>query len=220
MSSRSFAIDPKIEDYVDSVNRPEPEVLARLRAETAAMPNAQMQIGAAQGQFMAMLASLMGAKRYLEIGVFTGYSSTVIAMALPKDGHVVACDLSEEYTSVARKYWQEAGVADKIDLRLGPAQETLDELISGGQTEAFDLAFIDADKVNIGVYLERCLKLIRKNGLILVDNVLWSGRVLDPAPDDADGLLLKTFNPSLRDRSDIDVLMLPIADGITMIRKK
>ncbi len=184
------------------------------------MPRAQMQIGAAQGQFMAMLAKLIGAKRYLEIGVFTGYSSTVVAMALPADGQVVACDVSEEFTSVARRYWKEAGLDSKIDLRLAPAQDTLDELISSGQSGSFDMAFIDADKINVVAYLERCMKLVRKNGLILIDNVLWSGRVADPAASDEDTMVLKAFNPTLRERSDIDVLMLPIADGITVIRKR
>lgn len=220
MSSRSFAVDPKIEDYVDAVNAPEPELLGRLRKETSEMPRAQMQIGAAQGQFMAMLAKLIGAKRYLEIGVFTGYSSTVVAMALPADGQVVACDVSEEFTSVARRYWKEAGLDSKIDLRLAPAQDTLDELISSGQSGSFDMAFIDADKINVVAYLERCMKLVRKNGLILIDNVLWSGRVADPAASDEDTMVLKAFNPTLRERSDIDVLMLPIADGITVIRKR
>lgn len=184
------------------------------------MPRAGMQIGASQGQFLAMLAKLIGAKRYLEIGVFTGYSSTVVAMALPDDGQVVACDVSEEFTSVARRYWKEGGLDKKIDLRLAPAVETLDGLIEDGQSDSFDMAFIDADKVNVVPYLERCMKLVRKNGLILIDNVLWSGRVIDPAATDDDSLVLKSFNPSLRDRSDLEVLMLPIADGITMIRKR
>ena len=220
MSSRSFAVDPKIEDYVDSVNLPEPELLGRLRRETAAMPEAGMQIGVGQGQFMAMLAKLMGAKRYLELGVFTGYSSLVMASAIPEDGRIVALDVSEAFTSVARKYWKEAGLDHKIDLRIAPALESLDAMIAHGESDTFDIAFIDADKVNIVPYFDRCMKLVRRGGVILIDNVLWSGRVTDPAVTDEMTMALKSFNPSLRERNDIDVLMLPIADGITMARKK
>jgi predicted O-methyltransferase YrrM len=220
MSSRSFAVDPKVEEYVDSVNPVESALLGRLREETSKNPQAQMQIGAAQGQFMAMLAKLMGAKRYLELGVFTGYSSLVMATAMPEDGRVVALDISEEFTSVARRYWKEAGVDHKIDLRLAPALESLEKLIADGQSGTFDIAFIDADKVNLPAYFEACLKLVRAGGVILIDNVLWSGRILTANPEDEVNVALRSFNPTLKDRSDIEVLMLPIADGITMVRKR
>ena len=184
------------------------------------MPEAGMQIGVGQGQFMAMLAKLMGAKRYLELGVFTGYSSLVMASAIPEDGRIVALDVSEAFTSVARKYWKEAGLDHKIDLRIAPALESLDAMIAHGESDTFDIAFIDADKVNIVPYFDRCMKLVRRGGVILIDNVLWSGRVTDPAVTDEMTMALKSFNPSLRERNDIDVLMLPIADGITMARKR
>src|SRR2546423_9569056 len=160
MSARSFAVDPKVEEYVDSVNPVESELLGRLRAETAKNPQAQMQIGAGQGQFMAMLAKLIGAKKYLELGVFTGYSSLVMATAMPDDGRIVALDVSEEFTSVARKYWKEAGVDHKIDLPLAPAVESLDALLADGQAGTLDMAFIDADKVNLFAHLETCLPLV------------------------------------------------------------
>lgn len=219
MSSRSFAVDSKIEQYVESVNPYDSPLLQQLRDLTQAMPQASMQIGASQGQFMAMLAKLIGAKRYLEIGVFTGYSSLVMAEALPDDGQVVGCDLSEEFTSIARKYWKEAGVEHKIDLRLGPASETLDKLIAEGQAERFDMAFVDADKQSIPSYLVRCMKLVRSNGLILIDNVLRGGKILDEEPD-IETKVLQEFNEGLRKRTDIDVLMLAVFDGLTLIRKK
>jgi len=220
MSSRSFAVDPKIEDYVDSVNPKEPEILSRLRAETGSNPQAQMQIGANQGLFLAMLAKLIGAKRYLELGVFTGYSSLAMALAMPEDGRIVGLDVSEEFTSVARRYWKEAGVDHKIDLRLAPAVDSLNALVAEGQAGKFDMAFIDADKVNLPTYFERCLELVRKNGLILIDNVLWSGRILTDNPEDPVNVALRDFNPTLQSRNDIDVMMLPLFDGLTMIRKK
>ena len=220
MSSRSFAVDPQIEDYVDSVNPAETDALARLRAETQAMPNAQMQIGASQGQFLAMLAKLMGAKRYLEIGVFTGYSSLLMAGALPEDGKIIALDVSEEYTSVAKRHWKGAGLDHKIDLRIGPALDSLDRMIASGEENTFDIAFIDADKVNNNAYLERCLKLVRPNGLILIDNVLRGGKVLDPAADDAETTAVTVMNPTLKNDPRIEVLMLPLFDGLTMIRRR
>ena len=219
MSSRSFAVDSKIEQYVESVNPYDSPLLQQLRDLTQAMPQASMQIGASQGQFMAMLAKLIGAKRYLEIGVFTGYSSLVMAEALPADGKVVGCDVSEEFTSIARKYWKEAGVENKIDLHLGPASDTLDKLIADGQSGTFDMAFVDADKQSIPGYLVRCMKLVRSNGLILIDNVLRGGKILDEKPD-IETKVLQEFNESLRSRTDIDVLMLAVFDGLTLIRKK
>ena len=218
MSSRSFAVDPAIDAYIESLIPSETPLQSRLRELTQAMPEARMQIGPAQGQFMAMLAKLVNVKRYLEIGVFTGYSSLVMAAAMPEDGRVVACDVSEEYTSIAREYWKEAGVEHKIDLRLAPALETLDGLIAGGQGGSFDIAFIDADKENIPAYFERCLRLVRKNGLIMIDNVLWSGRILEENPESNDTRVLKEFNQRVFDDGRVEALMLPIADGLTMAR--
>jgi len=220
MSSRSFAVDTKVEEYADSVNPHETALLNQLRDLTQAMPQASMQIGSSQGQFMAMLAKLIGAKRYLEIGVFTGYSSLVMAQALPADGKVVACDVSEEFTNVARKYWKEAGVDNKIDLHIAPALDTLDKLIADDQSDTFEIAFVDADKQSIPAYLERCLKLVRPNGLILIDNTLRGGKVLRDAGDDLETKTLQDFNAGLQKRSDIECLMLPIFDGLTLIRRK
>lgn len=220
MSRRSFALDAEIEDYVESVSPAEPTILTRLREETGQMPNCQMQIGASQGQFMAFLAKLIGAKRYLEIGVFTGYSSLVMAQALPPDGEVVALDVSEEYTATARRYWQEAGMANKIGLRIAPALETLDDLIREGQAGKFDMAFIDADKENIPAYFDRCLELVRQNGLILVDNVLRDGRVLKDAGDDNDTRIVQDFNRNVVNDLRVEALLMPLADGITLARKR
>jgi predicted O-methyltransferase YrrM len=168
-----IVMDEHLHAYMLGTVREHP-LLRELREETAAMPNAQMQIGPEQGAFMALLMRAIAARRYLEIGVFTGYSSLAAALALPPDGHVTACDVSEEYTSVARRYWERAGVAAKVDLRLAPAVETLDALLASGAAETYDLAFIDADKEGYDAYYERCLQLVRVNGLILLDNMLWS----------------------------------------------
>lgn len=219
MSSRSFAVDDRIEDYVESINPYESSLEQKLRDLTQAMPQASMQIGASQGQFMAMLAKITGAKRYLEIGVFTGYSSLVMAQALPEDGQVVGCDISEEFTNIARQYWKEVGVEDKIELHIGPANQTLDTLISNGQSGTFDMAFIDADKQSNPIYLAKCLQLLRSNGLLLIDNVLRGGKVLDPTPD-VEMQSQIDFNASLRKRTDCEVVTLPIFDGLTMVRKK
>ena len=219
MSSRSFAVDDKIEDYVESINPYESDIEQRLRDLTQQMPQATMQIGASQGQFMAMLAKVMNAKRYLEIGVFTGYSSLVMAQALPEDGQVVGCDISEDFTNIAKQYWKEAGVEHKIDLRIGPASESLDKLIAEGQEGKFDIAFIDADKQSNPAYIKRCLRLVRQNGLILIDNILRNGKVLDREPD-VEIQSQIDFNESLRKRDDIDVVSLPIFDGLTLVRKK
>jgi caffeoyl-CoA O-methyltransferase len=186
---------------------------ARLRAETAAHPRAIMQITPEQGQFMQLLLRLTGARRTLEIGVFTGYSALITALALPADGQVVACDISDEWTSLGRPYWQEAGVAHKIDLRLAPALETLNTL-----TGPFDFAFIDADKVNYDAYYERCLELVRPGGLILIDNTLWHGDVINPAKQDADTLAIRALNKKLQADPRIDLSLLPLGDGLTVCR--
>jgi caffeoyl-CoA O-methyltransferase len=179
MSKQTLGLSDRLYDYLCSASLREPDILVRLRRETAKFPLSQMQIAPEQGQFMALLVQLMGASKLLEIGTFTGYSALSLALVLPPDGKIVACDTSEEYTAVARRYWQEAGVADKVDLRLAPALETLDELLGSGQAETFDFAFIDADKGNYDNYYERSLQLLRPGGLVAIDNVLWSGRVAD-----------------------------------------
>jgi len=195
-------------------------VLAGLREETAKLPQAVMQIGADQGQFMALLAKLTGARRCLEVGVFTGYSSLSVALALPEDGSIVALDVSEEWTAIARRYWKKAGVEKKIDLRLGPALDTLDTLIALRQAGRFDFAFIDADKGNYLGYYERCLELVRAGGLIAVDNTLWSGDVADPANQKPDTVSLRAFNDALHRDERIDLALLPVGDGLTLARKR
>jgi caffeoyl-CoA O-methyltransferase len=207
-------------EYLLSVSLREPDVLCRLREETAKMPQHNMQISPEQGQFIVLLVELTGARKCLEVGTFTGYSTLSVALALPEDGQIVACDISEEFTSRAKPYWQEAGVAGKIDLRLGPALETLDALIADGESGAFDFAFIDADKVNYQGYFQRALDLIRRGGLILVDNVLWSGAVVDPARDDEDTEAIRAFNQACADDPRISLSLVPIGDGLTLARKR
>jgi caffeoyl-CoA O-methyltransferase len=198
----------------------EPEVLRRLREENAALKDARMQISPEQGQLMGLLAALIGARRAIEIGVFTGYSSIAVALALPDDGLLVACDKSEEHTAVARRFWEQAGVAHKIDFRLAPALETLDALLADGGAGTFDFAFIDADKEAYDAYYELLLQLLRPGGLITVDNVLWSGRVIDPDNDEADTIAIRRFNEKLCDDDRIDLSMVPIGDGLTLARKR
>ena len=195
-------------------------VLRELREETAKLPRAIMQVGADQGQFLALLARLVGARRCLEVGVFTGYSSLAVAMALPDEGSIIALDVSEEWTAIARRYWKKAGVEHKIDLRLGKAMNTLDALISLRESGRFDMAFIDADKGNyLGSY-ERCLELVRPGGLIVVDNTLWSGHVADPANKEVDTLALKAFNDAQHHDERVDLALLPVGDGVTLALKR
>ena len=220
MSSRTIALNDALYEYLLSVSLREPDVLCRLREETAKMPQHNMQISPEQGQFMALLVELTGARKCLEVGTFTGYSTLSLALALPEDGQIVACDISEEFTSRAKPYWQKAGVAGKIDLRLGPALETLDALIADGESGAFDFAFIDADKVNYQGYFQRALDLIRRGGLILVDNVLWSGAVVDPARDDEDTEAIRAFNQARAGDPRISLSLVPIGDGLTLARKR
>jgi O-methyltransferase len=195
-------------------------VLRELREETAKLPQSVMQIGADQGQFMALLARLVGAKRCLEIGVFTGYSSLAVAMALPEDGRILALDVSDEWTSIARRYWKKAGVEHKIELRLGKAMSTLDTLISLRESGRFDMVFIDADKANYQGYYERCIELVRRGGLIAIDNTLWSGRVADPSNKDIDTIALRAFNDALHHDERIDLALLPVGDGLTLAVKR
>ncbi|MCJ7453437.1 MAG: class I SAM-dependent methyltransferase [Steroidobacteraceae bacterium] len=220
MSTRSISLTDALYDYLLSVSLRESELQRRLREETAANPMSRMQISPEQGQFMALLARLIGARRCIEVGVFTGYSSLAVALALPADGRIVACDVSEEWTAVARRYWAEAGVAQKIDLRLAPALETLDSLLAAGDGGSFDFAFIDADKTNYLGYYERVLKLLRPGGLVAVDNTLWTGRVADPEVADPDTVALRHFNERLHHDDRVDLSLLPVGDGLTLARKK
>ena len=195
-------------------------LLKQLRDETARHPRAGMQISPEQGQFMQLLAKLSGARRCIEVGVFTGYSSLAVALALPADGRILACDVSEEFTSVARRYWKEAGVAGKIELKLAPALHTLDERLAAGEADSYDLAFIDADKANYSGYYQRILKLLRPGGLVLVDNVLWSGAVIDASDHDEDTVAIRAFNKLLHQDERVDISMVPIGDGLTLARKR
>jgi len=201
-----------------SVSLREPEVLRELRRETALDENANMQISPEQGQFMAMLVKLLGAKRTLDIGVYTGYSSLCIGMSIAEEGRVVACDVSREWTDIARRYWRKAGVEDKIELHLAPAKQTLESLIEEGAA-SFDFAFIDADKKNYDRYYEYCLQLIRAGGLIAIDNVLWDGKVADGENDDPDTMAIRTLNHKIHADPRVEISMVPIADGLTLARK-
>jgi caffeoyl-CoA O-methyltransferase len=220
MLKKTVGLDDPLYDYLLSVSLREPEILLQLREETARLPNARMQISPEQGQFMALLVQLLGATKTLEIGVFTGYSSLCVALALPPNGKIVACDVSEEYTAVARRYWEAGGVAHKIDLRVAPALETLDELLAAGQAETFDFSFIDADKGNYEGYYERSLQLVRPGGLIAVDNVLWSGRVADSQNQDSSTKTIRAFNEKLHHDERVTLSLVPIADGLTLARKR
>lgn len=220
MSSKTFTLSDDLHAYLIAVGTREPEIFARLRAETAALPNAGMQISIEQGQFLRLLIPLLGVRRALEVGVFTGYSSLSVATALPEGGTLVACDVSEEYTSMARRYWAAAGVADRIALHIAPATATLETLLDDGHAETFDFAFIDADKSNYDHYYEAALRLVRPGGLITVDNTLWSGRVLDEADQSADTIALRALNAKIHADARVDVCLLPIGDGLTLARKK
>jgi predicted O-methyltransferase YrrM len=220
MSNRSISLTDSLYQYLLDVSLREPPLLLALREETAGMRNRSMQIAPEQGQFMALLVRLIRARRYLEVGVFTGYSSLAVALALPDDGHIVACDVSEEWTAIARRYWREAGVEHKVDLRLAPAVQTLDALLHEGGAGSYDFAFIDADKANYLDYYERVLSLLRPGGLVAIDNTLWSGRVADPAEHDADTDALRAFNLALHQDERVDLSLLPLADGLTLARKR
>jgi predicted O-methyltransferase YrrM len=220
MTKKTLGLDNQLYDYLLSTSLREPDILRRLREETANHPAAMMQIAPEQGQFMALLVQLLGATKTLELGVFTGYSSLCVALALPPNGKIVACDVSEEFTSVARRYWQEAGVADKIDLRLAPGLETLDRLLAAGEAGTFDFAFIDADKGNYQGYYERSLQLIRLGGLLAIDNVLWGGRVADPQVQDNSTQAIRAFNEKLHQDERVSLSLVPIADGLTLALKR
>jgi predicted O-methyltransferase YrrM len=216
--SRQITLSDDLLAYLQAVSLREPESLRLLREETARLPMAGMQISPDQGQFMALLVRLIGARHCLEIGTFTGYSALAVALALPAEARVTCCDVSEEYTAVARRAWAGAGVAAKIDLHLAPARATLDRLRAEGRRGSFDFAFIDADKENYDHYYEASLDLVRKGGLIAIDNVLWSGAVADDAKQDADTRALRALNLKLRDDQRVDISMLPLGDGLTLAR--
>jgi predicted O-methyltransferase YrrM len=220
VANRSIQLTEPLYAYLLSVSLREPAVMRRLREETARLPGASMQIGPDQGQFMALLAELMGARRALEIGTYTGYSALAVARALPADGRLVACDINEAHARVARRYWREAGVEDRIELRLGPALATLDGLLAEGGEGAFDLAFIDADKKEYQGYYERCLRLVRRGGLIAVDNVLWNGAVIDDAADDADTEAIRAFNRKLHGDERVSLSLVPVGDGLALARRR
>jgi len=219
MSNRTLAISESIYQYLCDHSLREDPILKELRDHTYDMEERAMQIAPEQGQFMQMLIKLIGAKNTIEVGVFTGYSSLAIALALPEDGRIVACDVNPQYTSVAEKFWVNAGVREKIDLRIGPAKNTLSELISDGLTGTFDFAFIDADKVNYDHYYELCLQLIRPGGLITVDNVLWGGATADDSINDTDTTSIRALNDKLHRDERIDLSLVPIGDGLTLAMK-
>jgi len=217
--ARTFLPEP-LEQYLFDVLSPRTEVQERLRQETQALPQAGMQIGPDQGLFLGLLVRMLDAKRVVEVGTFTGYSAMAMAMALPTGGRVLCCDISEEYTSIARRYWKDAGVSDRIDLRLGPATETLSRLLATEGPASQDLAFIDADKTGYDAYYEACLQLVRPGGIIAIDNVLWSGRVADPAVKDADTAALRALNLKIRDDKRVNAVVLTVGDGLTLARRK
>lgn len=220
MTNRTLALDDALYQYLLDVSLRESPLLKRLREETAKLPSAGWQIAPEQGQFMALLVQLCSARKILEIGTYTGYSALCMAQAAGEDGRLTCCDLPGDYNAIAERYWQEAGVAERIDLRLAPALETLSALERGGHSESFDLIFIDADKANYPVYLEHALVLARRGGLILFDNVLWSGRVLEQNPDSADTRAIQSLNRGLRRDTRLDLSLLPLGDGLSICRKR
>ena len=220
MSTRTIGISDQLYDYLLSVSVPPDSLWERLRDETNEVVGYNMQVSPEQGQFMSVLIGMLGVKNALEIGTFTGYSALCVARGLPADGRLIACDVSEEWTSIARRYWKEAGVADKIDLRIGPALDTLDALIGEGSSESFDFAFIDADKENYVGYYERCLKLLRPGGVVGVDNTLWGGSVADPDNQSDETIAIRALNQLVFDDSRVESCVLPIGDGLSIAHKR
>ena len=220
MANASMGLPADLEQYLVKHGVREPELLARLRDETALIPQHNMQIAPEQGALLALLVELTGAKRCLEIGTFTGYSSLIVALAMPPDGTILCCDVSEEWTAVARRYWAQAGVADRVDLRLAPALETLDALLADGAEGTFDFAFVDARKSEYPDYHERVVRLLRSGGLAAYDNVLWGGAVADDSKQDADTLAIRRLNDRLASDERVTIAMLPLADGVTLARKR
>ncbi len=220
MSTRSIQLSEEVQRYLLDVTVNEPEVLKELREETAKLENAMMQISPEQGQFMRLLCEMLGVERALEIGVFTGYSSLCVALSLPDSGKLVGCDVSEEYTQVARRYYERAQVAHKIELRIAPALETLSQLLSEGQAGSFDFAFIDADKQNYTAYYERCHELVRVGGLIAIDNTLWSGTVADPSDQRETTQAIRALNQTVCTDARVTASLVPIGDGLLLARKR
>jgi predicted O-methyltransferase YrrM len=218
MSNKSIGLSDELHAYLVRVGVREPEVLRQIRERTASLPEHNMQIAPEQAGFMSLLVGIMGARRCLEVGTFTGYSSTAVALALPPDGRMVCCDVSREWTDMARQAWTDAGVAERIELRLGPALETLDALLAEGEAGGFDFAFIDADKENYDGYVERALRLVRAGGVIAIDNVLWSGRPADPSVTDESTQAIRALNEKLASDERVDISMVPIGDGLTLLR--
>jgi len=220
MSNFQTPISDELAAYIRSVSLREPDILRRLREETASRPDAMMQLSPEQGQFLGMLVHLTGARRTIEVGVFTGLSALHVALALPADGRIVACDVNAQTTAIARRYWSEAGVEEKIDLRIAPAAHTLDALVQEGAGESFDFAFVDADKENYQHYYELVLKLLRPGGLAAFDNVLWHGRVIDDAVQDADTRAIRAFNANLHMDNRVWLSLVPLGDGLTLACKR
>jgi predicted O-methyltransferase YrrM len=220
MSNVSLGLPPDLHSYLVRHGVREPDILRRLREETASLPQHGMQIAPEQGAFMALLVQLFGARRAIELGTFTGYSSLAVALAMPPDGTIVCCDISDEWTSVARRYWAEAGVADRVDLRLAPALETLDALLASGAAGTFDFAFIDAAKRDYPDYHERIVQLLRTGGLAVYDNVLWDGGVIDKSMTDADTVGVRRINERLATDERVTISMIPVADGLTLALKR
>ena len=220
MTRRTNHLGDDLYRYLLDVSVREPDVLRRLREETAALPDSNMQIGPEQGQFMGLLVELIAAKYALEIGTFTGYSALAVSLALPFDGRVITCDLSEESTAIAKRYWEEAGQAHKIESRLGPALDSLDGLLAQGRAGHFDFAFIDGDKEGYTAYFERCLQLVRHGGLIAIDNTLWEGKVVDSDVTDDDTEAIRRFNEKLKDDERVTLSLVPIGAGLTLARKR
>ncbi|MDD9926927.1 MAG: class I SAM-dependent methyltransferase [Rhodospirillaceae bacterium] len=219
MSTRTIPMTDALYDYFLGVSLREPAVLARLRDATLAHPEASMQISPEQGQFMRFLIRLMGAKRAIEIGTFTGYSALSVALAMPDDGYLVACERREEFTKIGQPFWREAGVADRIDLRIGKAVGTLEAMLEAGEGGTYDFAFIDGDKKNYVNYYDLCLQLVRIGGVIAIDNALWSGRLTDETLDDPATTAIRTLNESIRDDDRVDMSLLPIGDGLMLSRR-
>ncbi|MBK5542947.1 class I SAM-dependent methyltransferase [Pseudomonas sp. TH05] len=220
MTARSLNLDDALYHYLLDVSLRETPLLRRLREETQALPMARWQVAPEQGQFLALLVRLMGARRLLEVGTFTGYSALCMAAALPDDGSLICCDIPGDYNATAIRYWQEAGLAGRIELRLAPALETLAQLQGAGHQGSFDLIFIDADKANYPAYLESALSLLRVGGLAVFDNTLWSGRVLQVEADSADTRAIQALNRALKDDPRVDLSLLPLGDGLTLCRKR
>lgn len=220
MATSTIKLTDSICRYMQEATFREPEILVKLRAETAGIEESEMQIAPEQGQLMSLIVAMIGARRAIEIGTFTGYSSLCVALALPPDGKLIACDTNKDWTDVARRYWREAGVAERVELHLAPASETLDALLSDGAAGTLDFAFIDADKQSYDLYYERCLELLRPGGLVALDNMLWSGAVADPARDDADTVAIRAITKKLQGDTRVDISLVPIGDGLMLARKR